>query len=225
MPSQDGAGGDDEPHRGEAPDRQRPGQQRQPRTVRPRQPRMSPRPLAQGDRELIAQHKDLGVLPPRLPPRQPEQRHRTGDKQKDQLQAHKPKIIAPPARPTPAARRQTRDQADGELRCICPGGTGFRHAQGDIAGFRHRRGGRDCRPGLPEQVDVPAEGLRAAGPAALLKLGVDLGSVGEALVLRAWAFGGTVPPGRPGSGLARVPAPLPAPPQPQDEPRGARPPR
>ena len=31
---------------------------------------MSPRPLAQGNRELMAQHQDLGVLPPRLPPRQ-----------------------------------------------------------------------------------------------------------------------------------------------------------
>ena len=90
MPAQDGAGSDDEPHRGEAADRQRPGQQRQPRPVRPRQPRMSPRPLAQSDRELMAQHEDPGVLPPRLPPRQPEQRHRPGDEQKDQLQARKP---------------------------------------------------------------------------------------------------------------------------------------
>jgi hypothetical protein len=95
MPAQDGAGRDDEPHRCEAVDRQRPGQQRQPCPIRPRQPRMSPRLLAEGDRELMAQHEDLGVFRPRLPARQPEQRHRTGDDQEDQLQAHKPRIIAP----------------------------------------------------------------------------------------------------------------------------------
>jgi hypothetical protein len=30
--------------------------------------RMSARPLTLGDSELMAQHQDLGVLPPRLPP-------------------------------------------------------------------------------------------------------------------------------------------------------------
>jgi transposase len=40
--------------------------------------------------------QDLGVLPPRLPPRQAQQRHGTGDNQEDQLQAHKPKIIPRP---------------------------------------------------------------------------------------------------------------------------------
>jgi hypothetical protein len=63
---------------------------------------MSTRPLAQGDGELMAQHQDLGVLRPRLPARQPEQRHDTGHDQEDQLEAHKPKIIPPPARPRPA---------------------------------------------------------------------------------------------------------------------------
>ena len=129
MPAQDGAGSDDEPHRGKTVDRQRPGQQRQPCPVWPRQPRMSPRPLAQGDRELMAQHEDLGVFPPRLPARQPEQGHRTGDDQEDQLQAHKPRIIAPrPGRHRPA-RHQMRRRTDGEVGCICPGGTDFRHAQ------------------------------------------------------------------------------------------------
>jgi hypothetical protein len=37
-------------------------------TVRPRQTRMSTRPLALSHSELTAQHKDLGVLPPPLPP-------------------------------------------------------------------------------------------------------------------------------------------------------------
>jgi hypothetical protein len=54
---------------------------------------MSARPLALSHSKLMAQHKDLGVLPPPLPPRQARQRHGTGDNQEDQLQAHKPKII------------------------------------------------------------------------------------------------------------------------------------
>jgi hypothetical protein len=56
---------------------------------------MSARPLALSHSKLMAQHEDLGVLPPPLPPRQAQQRHGTGDSQKDQLQAHKPKIIRP----------------------------------------------------------------------------------------------------------------------------------
>jgi hypothetical protein len=77
-------------------------EQRQPRPVRPRQPGMRLRPLTLGDSELMAQHQDLGVLPPRLPALQPEQRHGTGHDQEDQLQAHKAKIIPPPAEPRPA---------------------------------------------------------------------------------------------------------------------------
>ena len=46
--------------------------------------------------------RHLGVLPPILPARQPEQRHGTGYDQEDQLQAHKPKIIARPDGPRPA---------------------------------------------------------------------------------------------------------------------------
>jgi hypothetical protein len=63
---------------------------------------MSARPLALSHRKLMAQHKDLGVLPPPLPPRQAQQPHGTGDNQEDQLQAHKPKIIPCPGRPRPA---------------------------------------------------------------------------------------------------------------------------
>ena len=129
MPSQDGAGSDDEPHRGEALDRQRPGQQRQPCPVRPCQPRMSPRPLTEGDRELMAQHEDLGVLPPRLPARQPEQRHRTGDNQEDQLQARKPKIIARPPACKPAASRHARALTLRPPRRIRPGSLRFQHPQ------------------------------------------------------------------------------------------------
>jgi hypothetical protein len=47
----------------------------------------------------MAQHQDLGVLPPRLAARQTQQRHSPGNNQEDQLQAHKPKIIARPAGP------------------------------------------------------------------------------------------------------------------------------
>jgi hypothetical protein len=63
---------------------------------------MSTRPLALGHSELMAQHEDLGVLPPLLPLRQPQQRHGTGDNQEDQLQPHKPKIV-----PCPGRRRGT----------------------------------------------------------------------------------------------------------------------
>ena len=90
-------------HRREALDRQRPGQQGQPRPVRPRQPRMSSRPLTLGDSELVPQHQDLGVLPARLPARQAQLRHRTGHDQEDQFQAHKPQIIARPGRPRAAS--------------------------------------------------------------------------------------------------------------------------
>jgi hypothetical protein len=67
---------------------------------------MNARPLAQGDSELMAQYQDLGVLLPRLPPGQAQHRHGTGDNEKDQLQAHKPKIIARPPACKPATNRQ-----------------------------------------------------------------------------------------------------------------------
>ncbi len=102
VPAHDRAGSDNQPHRGQPVGWQRPGQQGQPRPVRPRQTRMSARPLALGDSELMAQHKDLGVLPPRLPPRQAQHRHRTGHDQENQLQAHRPKIIPSPDGPGPA---------------------------------------------------------------------------------------------------------------------------
>ncbi|MGH3193916.1 MAG: hypothetical protein ACRDOL_42995 [Streptosporangiaceae bacterium] len=47
----------------------------------------------------------------------------------------------PPARHMPA-RRQTRDRADGELRCICPGGRSFRHAQDRHAAAQRNLFGR-----------------------------------------------------------------------------------
>jgi hypothetical protein len=103
-PPQDGARSDDQPHRGETVDRQRPSQQGKQRPVRPRQPGTSPRPLTPGDSKLVAQHEDLGVLPPGLATRQAQQRHGTGNDQEDQLQAHKPKIIPPPVGPRPARR-------------------------------------------------------------------------------------------------------------------------
>jgi len=98
LPAQDRAGSDDQPHRRQALCRYRPCKQRQPRPVRSRQTRMSARPLAFSHSELMAQHKDLGVLPPPLPPRQAQQRHGTGDHQEDQPHACKPKIIPRPGR-------------------------------------------------------------------------------------------------------------------------------
>jgi hypothetical protein len=79
---------------------------------------MSTRPLALGHSELMPQHKDLGVLPPPLPPRQPQERHGTGDNQEDQLQPYKPKIIPRPGSPGAGPNSQ---RSAG----IRPGGTGF----------------------------------------------------------------------------------------------------
>jgi hypothetical protein len=59
--------------------------------------------LALGHSELMTQHQDLSVLPPRLTTRQTQQRHSPGSNQEDQLQAHKPTIIARPTRPEPAS--------------------------------------------------------------------------------------------------------------------------
>jgi hypothetical protein len=67
---------------------------------------MRARLLALGDCELMAKDQYLGVLPPPLAPRQAQQRHDPGDNEEDQLQAHKPKIIARPPKaqtPPPAA--------------------------------------------------------------------------------------------------------------------------
>jgi hypothetical protein len=118
--------------------RHRPRKERQPRPVRPRQTRMSARPPALGHSELIAQHQDLGVLPPPLPPRQPQQRHGTGDSQEDQLQPHKPKIIPRPRRrpagqPTEHPARWHRFSAPTTR-------------SGDAQGFWHSTG---CRAGGP----------------------------------------------------------------------------
>jgi len=133
VPAQDRAGSDDQPHRRQALRRHRPRKQRQPRPVRPRQPPMSARPLALGDRELMAQHKNLGVLLPPLPPRQAQQRPGTGDNQEDQLHAHKPKIIPRPG------RRGTEQPAARGQRSIQPGDAGFRHPQSSARASRSRR--------------------------------------------------------------------------------------
>ena len=93
VPAHDRARSDNQPHRRQALRWHRRRKQRQPRPVRPCQTRMSTRPLALGHSELMAQHQDLGVLPPRFPPRQPQQRHGTGSNQEDQLQPHKPKTV------------------------------------------------------------------------------------------------------------------------------------
>ena len=74
------------------------------------------------------------------------------------------------------------DRGEPGLVAVVEAGGAGQQPAGDLAGFRHGRGGGDGRAGLPEQVDVPADGLRAAGPAALGELGVDLGSLGEALI-------------------------------------------
>src|SRR5712691_2870119 len=71
-----------------------------------------PRPLAQGYRGLMAQHQDLGVLPPRLPPRQAQREHIRHDDTADQFQAHKPKIIARQPEPDLPARHRSQDRVE-----------------------------------------------------------------------------------------------------------------
>jgi len=73
---------------------------------------MSPRPVTQGHRELMAQHQDLGVLPPRLPPRQAQHRHGPAHDEEDQLQAHKLKNIARGLNQDLPARHRSRDRSD-----------------------------------------------------------------------------------------------------------------
>jgi hypothetical protein len=81
----------------------------------------------------MAQHQDLGVLPPRFPPRQVQRRHGPGYDQEHQLQAHKAKIIARQPGSDLSARHRSRDRAGRVPQSICPGGAGFRHPQGTDA--------------------------------------------------------------------------------------------
>ena len=127
MPPQDRGGSDDQPHRGQPAGWQHPGEQSQPRPVRPRQPRMNARPLAQGDSELMAQHQDLGVLPHAS--RRDKPSTDTGDNEEDQIQAHKPKIIARPPACKSATNRHARALTLWSPRRIRPGGMRFRHPQ------------------------------------------------------------------------------------------------
>jgi hypothetical protein len=119
------------------PPQDRGGSDDQPRPVRPRQPRRNARPLAQGDSELMAQHQDLGVLPPRLTPGQAQHRHDTGDNEGDQLQAHKPKIIAWPSACKPATNRHARALTLRPPRRIRPGRMHCRVAGGISAPGSH----------------------------------------------------------------------------------------
>ena len=133
MPAQDRAGSDDQPHRRQALRRHRPRQQRQPRPVRPRQTRMGVRLHALCHSKLVAQHEDLGVLPPPLPARQPMQRHETDDDQEDQLQPHKPKIIPRP-RSIRGAEQPATSGASGQVAQVfgtsTAGGADSAHAPG-----------------------------------------------------------------------------------------------
>ena len=116
LPVQDRARSDDQPHRRQALRRHRPRKQRQPRPVRPCHPRLSARPLALSHRELMAQHKNLGVLPPPRPPRQAQQRHSTGDHQEHQLHACQAEDHPTPwAGAGPGSRRSAISTASGQV--------------------------------------------------------------------------------------------------------------
>jgi hypothetical protein len=124
---------------------------------------MNARPLAQGDSELMAQHQDLSVLPPRIPPGQAQHRHDTGDNEKDQLQAHKPKIIARPPAWTPAtnchARAPTRGLLGAYAQVACVFGT-----------HKSRPGGRH---GETPRVDPSACVAATAVVRAAVRIGTD----------------------------------------------------
>jgi hypothetical protein len=130
MPAQDSAGRDDKPHRGEAIDRQSAGQQRQPCPVRPCQPRMSPRPLTQGDRELMAQHEDLGILH-----HDSRRDNLSSDTARETIKKISIKPTSrqsshlPPGRHRLPSRVPDAAPSHSEMKYICPGGIGFRHPQ------------------------------------------------------------------------------------------------
>ena len=171
VPAQDRAGSDDQPHRRQAVRRHRLCKQRQPRPVRPRQPRTSARPVTLNHSELMAQHKDLGVLPPPLPPRQAQQRHSTGDHQEDQLQAHKPKIVPRPGRRR-GAGQPTINGASGQVAQV------FGTHNALPAEYLHLSEGgrrrpvkhRSARSGRPQRYPLPAEscGTAAVSPFAIM---------------------------------------------------------
>jgi hypothetical protein len=83
LPAQDRGRSHEQPHRGKAFDGQRPREQGQPGPVGPCQPGMRARLLALCDRELMAKDQYLGVLPPRLAPRQAQQRHDPGNNEEN----------------------------------------------------------------------------------------------------------------------------------------------
>ena len=125
---------------GQAPGRQRPGEQRQPRPVRAHQSRISSRPLTQGHRELMAQHHDLGFLPPPLPPRQAQHRQARVTTRKISFKpTSRRSSHASPNQDLPT-RHRSLDRADGVPQSICPGGAGFRHPQ--VRNLRTSRGVR-----------------------------------------------------------------------------------
>jgi len=155
VPAQYRAGSDDQPRRRQALRWHRPREQCQPCAVRPRRTRMSARPLALSHSELMAQHQDLGVLPPPLPPRQAQQRHGTGDNQEDQLYAHKPKII-------PRPHWQALGHATSGQRCMWPGDTSFRHPQVGVGFAELRVAAGDLQKPLNRRFDpVPASSSTA----------------------------------------------------------------
>ena len=136
---------------------------------------MRPRLFAQGHRELMAQHQDLGVLPPRLPSRQAQRRHGPGDDEEDQLQAHKPKIIA---------RQPQPDRPSGTVHVTQPTASGKASAQVAQVFGTHRHGtGRIVRKtarraGITKTVTPYT--LRHAFITAALDAGVPLRDMQEA---------------------------------------------
>ena len=136
---------------------------------------MSPRLFTQGHRELMAQHQDLGILPPRLPPRQAQHRHGPGHDEEDQLQAHKPKIIA--CQPEP-------DRPPGTVHATKPTASGKASAQVAQV-FGTHKFGRMSTVKTPVEIDEEALPIAAEVPGTKTKrhaVGAAVREAGQRLV-------------------------------------------
>jgi hypothetical protein len=135
---------------------------------------MSPRSLAHGHRELTAEYQDLGVLPPRLPPRQARTdtarvtTRKISFKPTSRRSSH-----ASPSQDLPA-RHRSPGRADAVSQSICPGGAGFRHPQGH-RGPRHP-GRHGAAPAAVHADARPSSGAAPASRSRGLCVGQNEGS-------------------------------------------------
>ena len=116
--------------------RQRPGENGQPRPVRPRQPGRSPRPFPQGDSQLVPQHEDSASF------HHDSRRHKpSSDTTRDTMRKMSFKPTS--RRSSHPQQGQHRPAPRRTQRGIRPGGAGFRHLRGGVASVdRDQRRGK-----------------------------------------------------------------------------------